>query len=114
MKKRLWKRRHIPAGLNAYGSTSPLGVKNREESGGEIGFPVCGQSERHPVSGLMWTDMPGISDLDRKIHFFFHRRGLSVDEIVGGEIFRRFPDGRVDAMKNAGTIWHREYRRGLN
>ncbi len=73
-----------------------------------LGYPVCGQGEAHPETGLRWIDMPGRTHDDRKYNFFFHRRGLSVEQIVAGDVYRLFPGLHVDVYQNNGPAhWTR-------
>lgn len=103
------------AATSPYGSTSTLGKRRKKILGGGVGFPACGQMDRHPESGLYWHDMPGHDNEHKKFHFFFHRRGLSVEEIVAGEIWRRFPDSQhVERYCNAGALWQRAHDPRLN
>lgn len=75
-----------PVFRNPHAITSGRVRRARRLRGGHIGAPACGALETHPDTGLSWEDMPGKTHDRKKMHFFFHRRGMSVEEIVRGDI----------------------------
>lgn len=72
---------------NPYATCTDLAKARRHLRGGDIHSPACGQSETHPDTGLTWEDMPGSGEVRKRIHFFFHRRGFSVADIVEGKLW---------------------------
>lgn len=41
--------------------------------------PVCNWDEAHPETGKTWRDMWGNNADDKKLNFFFYRRGIKLD-----------------------------------
>lgn len=62
---------------------------NRMIARGNYHAPICQWDEPHPETGKTWQDMPGSTPLDRKMNFFFYRRGVLVENIEGIRTFGR-------------------------